>query len=608
MTHQLTAAAPRVSSWQSWKRDLGVALLAAAAVVLVHAARGFPLIVGPNADNDSLLRMVQVLDFLAGQNWYDLHQYRMGPPGGFIMHWSRFVDAPIAALLLLARAITGSLDAAEKIVEVVYPALLLIAAMFLLLRLVRLLGKPEALLPTTIVGAVALYNLPLFQSAALDHHNIQLVLVLTTILFLISAPERPLAGFISGAAAAVSLVIGMETAPYVALAGVIVALGFLFRGSAERLYAAAFGAGFAGISLLSFLSTVPWPLWSDPRCDAFTLPQMSVAVLAGTGLTATALFPACHGSQWRRTLSLLAVAGAVAALLLLAFPQCIAAPYAALDPRLRAYWMGSISEAQSIRQVLQTQPAMVATYYCTPVLGALVLVWRSWRVGPQRPELIFAAFLVAAIFVSLWQIRGMFFSIPLSAVPLAIWVGDWRAKIEREPSRYGSLKLAAVWLLSFNFVWSTATQAAVARFSPEKAAGDAAVKGDCVSPKDYSALAALPSTTVLAVTNLGAPILRYTRHRVLAGPYHRDVQGGLAMLDAFTGTDADARGIVRRYGVTLVASCAGNAETRKLKGMAPHGLAARLAEGDVPSWLSAIPASPDSALRLFRVDPQAVRK
>ena len=51
----------------------------------------------------------------------------------------------------------------------------------------------------------------------------------------------------------------------------------------------------------------------------------------------------------------------------------------------------------------------------------------------------------------------------------------------------------------------------------------------------------MPATSVLVVSNLGAPMLRYTPHRVLAGPYHRNIEGNLAALDAFTGPVATAR-------------------------------------------------------------------
>ena len=43
----------------------------------------------------------EVRDLLAGQGWFDLHQYRMAPPEGTLMHWSRLVDIPLAALLWL---------------------------------------------------------------------------------------------------------------------------------------------------------------------------------------------------------------------------------------------------------------------------------------------------------------------------------------------------------------------------------------------------------------------------------------------------------------------------------------------------------------------------
>src|SRR3546814_13624328 len=55
-------------------------------------------------DTDDNIRVVQVKDWLAGQGWYDLRQYRLDPPVGANIHWSRIVDLPIAALMLFFRA------------------------------------------------------------------------------------------------------------------------------------------------------------------------------------------------------------------------------------------------------------------------------------------------------------------------------------------------------------------------------------------------------------------------------------------------------------------------------------------------------------------------
>jgi len=68
-----------------------------------------------------------------------------------------------------------------------------------------------------------------------------------------------------------------------------------------------------------------------------------------------------------------------------------------------------------------------------------------------------------------------------------------------------------------------------------------------------------------------------------------------------TGTDEQAHEIVRRYDVTIVASCPGNPETGGLVKLAPDGLTARLARGDVPAWLAPVPSTANQPLKLFRV-------
>src|SRR5690606_27037017 len=87
--------------------DALIAVVAMVASLGVSAISGFPKLVYPGSDNDSLMRLTQVRDLLAGQGWFDLAQYRMGLEGGFVMHWSRLVDAPIAGMILLLRPLLG---------------------------------------------------------------------------------------------------------------------------------------------------------------------------------------------------------------------------------------------------------------------------------------------------------------------------------------------------------------------------------------------------------------------------------------------------------------------------------------------------------------------
>src|SRR5580658_8474779 len=69
---------------------------------------------------DDAMRLVEVRDLLAGQNWFDMTQYRLDPPDGVVSHWSRLVDFPLA---LIIKSVSGVASAAfaEKFALIVWP-------------------------------------------------------------------------------------------------------------------------------------------------------------------------------------------------------------------------------------------------------------------------------------------------------------------------------------------------------------------------------------------------------------------------------------------------------------------------------------------------------
>jgi hypothetical protein len=93
-------------------------------------------------DPDDQLRLVQVRDWLAGQSWGDVTQYRMNLPDGGPMHWSRLVDIPIAATILLLRPMLGQYYA-EMAAAAIVP--LLIYGLFLCSRCTPHLGSSACL-------------------------------------------------------------------------------------------------------------------------------------------------------------------------------------------------------------------------------------------------------------------------------------------------------------------------------------------------------------------------------------------------------------------------------------------------------------------------------
>jgi hypothetical protein len=586
----------------TWRSDIAFALLATLGVLAVNACAGFPGLSDARGDNDSLLQMVEVRDLLAGQGWFDLHQYRMGLEGGFVMHWSRLLDAPIAAIVLAMSAVTGNTALAESITLVIWPALLFCLTMVFAIRTARNFAGESAVLPMVVVGGAALYFIGIFSPGSVDHHNVQLMLTLASLSLLLDAPVHRSAALFSGLCAALTLDVGMESAPYAATLGALVALLFLGSGSGERVIARDFGLGFAGISAVVFVTTIPVSAWGQAQCDTFSIEQFVVAALAGTGLAAIASFDAAGRTLQRRLIALGLLAIVLGAVVVSLFPQCLAAPYANLDPRLKTLWLDQVDEAQSLFKLAVYDPARVVARYATPLVAIVLMALRLRRGGWRREDSLVGGLLVVAFAVSVWEVRASTFSITFAVIPLAAWIAKWRQRAEVSPSRGVVLRMAVAWLVSVNAVWSGAAEAASRAFeSNAVAAGEHGADPRCESKASFALLGRQPDTTVLAISNLGSPILAYSGHRVFAGPYHRNIAGNLLALDAFLGSDADARSVVESHHVGLVALCRGNSESGMLAAMAPDGFLAGLMRGSVPEWLEPVADIKGASLELYRV-------
>ncbi|MBO6717062.1 MAG: GtrA family protein [Rhizobiaceae bacterium] len=594
----ITAETTRLARWPEWVRHLALASCIACVMFAIHAFSGFPQLTDARGDNDSLTRLVQVRDLLAGQAWFDLHQYRMGAGDGLLMHWSRLVDAPIAAIMLVSNAFGAGPELAETIARIVWPMLLFGLGLFAIIRIARMLGGEWAVFPAATLGAAALYFVNLFRPGSLDHHNLQIVLVLAVIA-LLADPARRIGYYaIAGIATALMLAIGLESLPYVAVAGAAVAVGFLFAGLPLSRQAAAFGLAFAGGTLAAFVATVGVSRWGTAYCDTLSVVHLAIASIAGFGLTAVALVPAANASFSRRMVALAALGAGLAATVVVAFPQCLADPYAAVDPELRALWIDRVSEVRSVIVLAAGDWPKLLVYYVTPLMALGFVTVRLAGPGRTARELTYAAFLAAACLVSVWQLRGSMFAIPLATVGLAAFIGRWRESLDRDYSLSSSIAMLAVWLLSFNIVWGFAGHAVGLHFKDD--AGSAR-KASCYPDAGYGRLAALPKGTVLAVSDLGSPILFNTHHRVLAGPYHRNVDGNMLAMRAFTGSADAAEAIIRANGVDYVVFCAGNPENGVFAEHGPGGLMDGLVSSRAPDWLRPDAATSAGPIDIYRV-------
>ena len=94
-----------------WSSLRSMVFVYGAPTILVLVARFLMASDYVGRDNDDVMRLVQVRDLLAGQSWFDLTQARLGLEGGTLMHWSRLIDLPIAALISVFRPIVGTVQA-----------------------------------------------------------------------------------------------------------------------------------------------------------------------------------------------------------------------------------------------------------------------------------------------------------------------------------------------------------------------------------------------------------------------------------------------------------------------------------------------------------------
>ena len=143
------------------------------AVVLKGPSLSVPLW---DIGNDDAMRLVQVRDFLAGQSWFDVTQYRLGFYAGTPMHWSRLIDLPIAVILWVF-SIFLTQDWAEMATMTIWPLALIVPTLWAMHRASVRFGGAQAGAFGYLFGIIAIITTRKFEIGALDHHNVQMMLM-----------------------------------------------------------------------------------------------------------------------------------------------------------------------------------------------------------------------------------------------------------------------------------------------------------------------------------------------------------------------------------------------------------------------------------------------
>jgi hypothetical protein len=582
---------------RTWTRD---ALLAAFLGLFLSAAwaandwADLSRLLLPDADD--MVRLAQVRDWLAGQAMNDWTQYRMAPPNGAPMHWSRLNDVGPAAMILAATPLLGRY-AAELSAVLLYPGLLFFLHLFLSARIARRLWSPEAAFIAVIVGALAFPGTTIFAPGRIDHHALQTVLVQLTVLALMRAPSR-VSGLAAGSCVGFSLMVGLETAPQIAaLAAVLFGL-WVWRGERERVRLGAFAAGLNGITVL-FLLTMRPTFWSAAYCDAFTPASATGILLGGSALGFLAAVTSRLRDRRARLLIGGVLGGGALGTTLFMFPTCLSGPYGVVDPLLLQEFLPHIDEANGL---FAQQPVsrMVG-------LGGLLAAGTAaalWMVA-RRPErwpvtLPVAAVVLTSALITLFQVRGVYIGAPLAAPVLAgLVLAARRRRTWRTPALVGA------WVLSAGMCYKAipAQLERIAEAVPADRFGfplDGTPQTLCNSGDTWRQVAQLPHGVVMSPTNMASYSLGATGMSTVSAGYHRNDAANVAMYRYFLGPPESARAVERGWKVDYVAFCPGDFEEIEIRSRYPRSLGALLANGGRPPHYRPVPLH-GTRLRLYRV-------
>jgi hypothetical protein len=559
------------------------------------------------ADADDMMRMLEVRNWLAGASWFDVSQPRMNPPTGGIMHWSRLVDVPIAAINLAFRPFVGA-AMAEQLSVVIAPLVTLAAYVAAMAAVLRRIADGRRALFLIGMGLVATMPFVLLQMAPtrVDHHGWQITLGVV-LLLIAFAPPTPRVAAWSGAVIALLLSISLEGLPLAPVFGAL--WGFAYLRRADRFDClAAFLISVTAMSVLLHIATRGWWTFMTVCCDGMSLPYFG-ALAATTATLVIAARIIGHDTMVRRV-AVMAIAGVagIAAIPALA-PVCAGGPFAQLDPTVIRIWYNSINEGRPIWVQL---PSTMAYSLGASALGiaGTILAWLRADVDEAKRRWGITLFcLIAAVATSTFITRAMgmahAFAVPgVAFLCYSLWT--WARMLERPLPRV----LASVGVGAVHPVIAAALLLGVTGLSTPNAAAEAA---DARASRrcDIPALTALPQGIVFAPLDISPTILVKTRHSAIAGSYHRNHRAIRTVIEGFTQPASRAEAIVRRTGARYVAMCPTRAEVDNYadeaarRGTGP-GLVDDLRNGRTPAWLEPVPtARPATDVRVWRVLPKA---
>ena len=570
-----------------------VLVVCAALASLAMMAPSFRSVLqGGFSDPDDAMRLVEVRAWLAGQSWTDVSAWRLDPPNGASMHWSRLVDLPPAAFIVAFRTLFAQASA-EALARIAVPALLLVGLCAGMARLALVLFDRAGLaLVGLFLSAVVLAQV---QPGRIGHHAPETVALLWAVGAAAASfdPRRARQAGVAGVLVALALAMSLETLPFQGLLCAAMLFAWVARGAPLAPTLRWFGLGLGAALPVLFIATVAPARWAAPVRDAFGAPHLVGGTIVATGALVLA---SCRVPRLAHRLGAVAALGvACLATLVLIFPDCLRGPFADVDPLVREIWLDNVVESRPLAWFLRNEP-MLGLVLGLPVVlglgGLLVAAWTARGTAALRFRLV-AAMVAFGLALGFVQVRVLASVMPLALCGGVYAAGALRARLA-DGRAAGLAAIAPALIVPFT---ATAWALVLPADAPTRDA-----RGDlCLAPAALAPLAGLPPGRAVVPIDAGSSLLAGTRLDVFDAPYHRDNDGNRFAYDVMSAAPDAARALLAARGTDYVVTCAGLNDTERLAVRAPDGLAAHILAGDIPVWLRPMPLA-GTPYRVFAVD------
>ncbi len=582
----------RLPAWAWWAITLAIIAVRAG----FTTGRGLSDYLG---DMDDAARLLQVKEFIAGSAWFDTTTMKMGGNAGMLSHWSRLIDLPIAALIVVLNTVMP-VTTAELAARAIWPLLVLAPLLWCLFRTVAVTAGEQAGRIALILAMLCPLGLYQFDVGRIDHHNVMIATTVSAALLMWAHPSRLSAWRTAGALCGLALTIGFEAlAPVAALAVAAAVWGLLDRGQAPavRQFTLALMLAIAA----GFLVGIPPSRWLDVRCDAISLNLVALSSIAGLGL----VFALTSKANWSLTTRLLLAASiAVFGLIVYAWlePKCLAGPMGQLPAEIKSVWLDYVAETRSILADLlhgkiEQSLGLIAFF-------AAAIAMQGHRLASSRSarDVFLLALVSAFAAFACWQYKYIAYASFLSLAPVACWISSLRGTNEIRPA---SAQLIAAILFSQASLIGLSGYLQKVFSAPlvlsERIRNSAEA---CASNTAVSDLAHLPPGLIAARIDLGAYVAALTPHRVLSAPYHRISSAIITNHKIFAARSAgEAAALIAREGIDYVVTCKGLDDPFVAEPEWQGTLRADLVSGSPPAFLIPVAlANPQTLFNVWRVD------